>query len=191
MRRIVVSEFMSLDGVIEDPGGAEGYEHGGWAFKFSDPEGEQFKLQEIRDHEALLLGRATYEGFAAAWPDITDEAGFAEKMNGMPKYVVSSTLTSADWNNSTILSGDVVRSVEELKAADGGDILVNGSARLAQTLREHDLVDEWRLMVFPIVLGDGKRLFAGGGDPSLLDLADVQTLGSGTQILTYRPAPSQ
>jgi dihydrofolate reductase len=189
MRRIVVSEFVSLDGVMEDPGGAEGTRHGGWSFQFNDPEGMKYKLQETLAHEALLLGRVTYEGFAQAWPAITDEVGFADKMNSMPKYVVSKTLARADWNNSTILSGDIGEEVTALRQQDGGDILVAGSAALVRELLVRGLVDEYRLMVFPIVLGSGKRLFAGDGASVTLRLADVRSLPSGTLILTYHPAP--
>ncbi|HEY6522809.1 MAG TPA: dihydrofolate reductase family protein [Solirubrobacteraceae bacterium] len=185
MRRIVVTEFVSLDGVMEDPGGAEGRRHGGWTFQFNDPEGMKYKLDETMDHAALLLGRITYDGFAAAWPAMTDEVGFADKMNGMPKYVVSKTLERADWNNSTILRGDIAEEVSALKEQDGGDILVAGSASLVRELLVHDLVDEYRLMVFPIVLGSGKRLFAGEGDAAPLKLVDVKPLKSGTVILTY------
>jgi len=185
MRRIVVTEFVSVDGVMEDPGGAEGFRHGGWTFKFNDPQGMKYKLDETLGHDALLLGRVTYEGFAKAWPGMTDDAGFADKMNSMPKYVVSRTLTRADWNNSTVLDGDLATQVSALKAQDGGDILVAGSATLVRGLTDLGLVDEYRLMVFPIVLGEGKRLFDGVGDAAALTLADVKPLESGTVILTY------
>ncbi len=185
MRRIVVSEFISLDGVIEDPGGSEHTEHGGWSFKFSDPEGMKFKLDEVTAAEALLLGRVTYEGFAAAWPGMKDDVGFAEKMNSMPKYVVSRTLSHGDWNNTTVLSGDVAEEVRALKAQDGGEILVNGSGTLIRELIAHDLIDEYRLMVFPIVLGTGKRLFEDAPGAPVLKLSDLKRLGSGTLILTY------
>jgi dihydrofolate reductase len=189
MRRVVVTEFMTLDGVMEDPGGAEDFEHGGWSFKFPDDEGMKYKLDEVMEFDALLLGRKTYEGFAAAWPGRTDEAGFADKMNSMAKYVVSSTLTEAGWNNSTVISGDVAEEVAKLKEQDGGDILVGGSQTLVQALRKYDLVDEYRLMVFPIVLGSGKRLFTEDtGTPSVLKLTDSKTLSTGTVILTYEPA---
>ncbi len=146
--RIVVTEFVSLDGVMDDPGGSEGFEHGGWSFEINrGEEGDRFKLDEVLEAEAQLLGRVTYEGFAAAWPSITDEAGFAEKMNSMPKYVVSSTLEEPEWNNSTVLRGDVVEEVAKLKQEVDGVILIAGSARLVQALVEHDLVDELRLMV--------------------------------------------
>jgi dihydrofolate reductase len=188
MRRIVVTEFISLDGVIEDPGGAEGFRHGGWSFKFSDPDGMKYKLDETVDHEAMLLGRVTYEGFAQAWPGRTDDVGFAERMNSMPKYVVSKTLTQADWNNSTILSGDLAQEVTALKDQDGGDILVAGSASLVRGLTDLGLVDEYRLMTFPIALGEGKRLFEGISDAVTLNLVDVKPLKTGTVIFTYHRA---
>ena len=187
MRRVVVTEFVSLDGVVEDPGGAEGYEHGGWAFQFErGEEGDKFKFDELMEADAMLLGRRTYEGFAKAWPSMTDEVGFADKMNGMPKYVVSSTLEDADWNNSTILRGDLEDEVSKLKQADGGNILVAGSAQLAQGLAEHDLVDVYRLMLYPVVLGHGKRLFADGPDKSAFRLVDARPVGNdGVLTLTY------
>ncbi|HYZ79651.1 MAG TPA: dihydrofolate reductase family protein [Solirubrobacteraceae bacterium] len=188
MRRVVVTEFVSADGVIEDPGGAEGFRHGGWTFKFNDDEGMKYKLDETLGHDALLLGRVTYEGFAKAWPGMTDEVGFADKMNNMPKYVVSSTLTEATWNNSTILRGDLAEEVGALKAQEGGDILVAGSASLVRGLTDLGLVDEYRLMMFPIALGEGKRLFDGIGDSATLRLADAKPLQSGTVILTYHRA---
>jgi dihydrofolate reductase len=185
MRKVVVTEFVSLDGVMEDPGGAEGTDFGGWTFKFNDAEGMKYKLDEVMDHDAMLLGRVTYEGFAAAWPGMKDEVGFADKMNSMPKYVVSSTLEQAEWTNSTILSGELEREVVALKQQDGGDILVAGSARLVQALSSLGLVDEFRLMVFPIVLGHGKRLFEGVTGTPALELVDLKRLASGTVILTY------
>ena len=154
MGRIVVTEFLSLDGVMEDPGGAEDIKHGGWSFEFErGEEGNKFKLDETLAAEALLLGRETYEGFAAAWP--SREGEFADKFNGMPKYVVSSTLQEAAWNNSTVLRGDVVEEASKLREQLDGDIYVHGSAQLVQALLEHGLVDELRLMVFPVVLGTG------------------------------------
>jgi dihydrofolate reductase len=163
MGKIVVTEFISLDGVIEDPGGAEDYRHGGWTFEFErGSDGDKFKLEELQEAEVQLLGRVTYEGFAAAWPKMEDEAGFATKMNEMPKYVVSSTLERADWQNTTILSGDPADSIPTLKEEVEGVILVAGSATLAQSLIENDLVDELRLMIFPVLLGQGKRLFPEG-----------------------------
>jgi dihydrofolate reductase len=187
MGRIVVTEFVSLDGVIEDPGGAEDFEHGGWSFEINrGDEGDKFKLDEALESEALLLGRVTYEGFAAAWPSRKGE--FADKFNNMPKYVVSSTLGEPEWNNSTVLEGDVVEEVSKLRQQHDGDVVVHGSARLVQTLVDHDLVDELRLMVFPIVLGSGKRLFGDASDKKPLRLVDSKTVGDGVAILTYRPA---
>ena len=181
MGRIVVTEFISLDGVMEDPGGAEGFERGGWVFEIGQgEEGAQFKLEETRNSEALLLGRTTYEGFAAAWPERDGE--FADMFNSMPKYVVSSTLERPEWNNSNVLGGDVVEEVTKLRAAADGDIVVHGSARLVQTLIEHDLVDELRLMVFPIVIGSGKRLFAGTSGTKRLRLAESRSVGDGVVI---------
>jgi dihydrofolate reductase len=188
MRRVVVSEFLSLDGVMEDPGGAEGFAHGGWTFKFQDPEGMKYKLDEVFSHDAMLLGRLTYQGFAAAWPTMTDDVGFADRMNGMPKYVVSTTLKDLEWQNSTLIGDHVVEEVAKLKQQPGQDILVAGSRTLVQTLMAHDLVDEYRLMVFPIVLGSGKRLFGDSDAASVLRLADAKPLDSGTLILTYHPA---
>lgn len=189
MRRVVVSEFVSLDGVMEDPGGAEEFEHGGWCFQFDrGAEGDKFKLDEVMDADALLLGRVTYQGFAKAWPSRTDEAGFADKMNSMPKFVVSTTLEAAEWNNSTLIKGDVAEEVSKLKEQPGGDLLVAGSCSLVHTLMQHDLIDEYRLMVFPVVLGSGKRLFGDGIDMTVLKLVDSQTVSSGVLILTYHRA---
>jgi dihydrofolate reductase len=190
MGKVVVTEFISLDGVIEAPGGGEEYEHGGWSFEVSrGDEGDKFKLDELLEAEVQLLGRVTYEGFAAAWPSMEDDAGFAEKMNGMPKYVVSSTLKTADWNDTTILSGDVVEEVAKLKHQIDGVILVAGSATLVQALIEADLVDELRLMVYPVLLGEGKRLFGPtGGDKKTLKLVDAKAIGDGISLLTYEAA---
>jgi dihydrofolate reductase len=186
MGKIVVTEFVSLDGVMEDPGGAEDFAHGGWTFEFSrGEEGDKFKLDELVEAEAQLLGRATYEGFAAAWPTMEDPVGFADKMNSMPKYVFSSTLEEASWNNSTILSGDFATEIAKLKQEVDGVILVAGSAQLVQGLVANDLIDELRLMVFPVLLGSGKRLFASHPDKKVLRLTDSTTVGDGIAILTY------
>src|SRR4051812_13619856 len=187
MGKITVAEFVSLDGVMEDPGGAEGYEHGGWTFKYPDEEGGKFKFEELMQHDAQLLGRVTYEGFAAAWPDMKDEAGFADKMNSMPKYVVSSTLETGEWNNTTVIKGDLVEEIKRLKAVPGGDLLVAGSAQLVQAIMEHALADEYRLMVYPIVVGKGKRLFKDGMHADL-ELTDSEAFPSGVVLLTYRHA---
>ena len=187
MGRIVVTEFVSLDGVMEDPGGSENFAQGGWSFKISrGDEGDKFKLDEAFASEALLLGRVTYEGFAEAWP--TRDGEFADKFNNMPKYVVSSTLDEPEWNNSTVLKGDIVEEVGKLKREQDGDIVVHGSARLVQTLIEHDLVDELRLMVYPVVLGSGKRLFGDTSDGKPLRLVESKVVGDGVSILIYRPA---
>jgi dihydrofolate reductase len=190
MARIVVSQFVSVDGVVEDPGGSEGWDRGGWAFKFErGPEGDQFKLDEIMASDALLLGRRTYEGFAEAWPSRTGE--FADKFNGMRKYVVSSSMDTADWSNSVVVKPDeLVATVTKLRQEPGGDVLVNGSVQLVEALRADDLVDEYRLMVFPIVLAAGKRLFAGDGATSTLRLVDSKPAGE-CLILTYAPAQAQ
>jgi dihydrofolate reductase len=190
MGKIVVTEFVSLDGVMEDPGGAEDYRHGGWTFKFDrGPDGDKFKLDEAMNAEALLLGRVTYEGFAAAWPSMQGE--FADKFNSMPKYVVSSTLSAPAWKNSTVLGGDIVAEVAKLKDSLAGEISVHGSAQLAQTLLEHGLVDELRLMVFPVVLGSGKRLFAAGEEKKTLRLSSSKTVGEGIAILIFQVAADQ
>jgi dihydrofolate reductase len=184
MAKIIVTEFVSLDGVMEDPGGAESFKHGGWTFEIERGEGDKFKLDETMDTSALLLGRKTYEGFAAAWP--SREGEFADRFNTMPKYVVSSTLHSPEWNNTTVLNGDVVAEIEELKREQDGNIVVHGSAQLVQTLLDNDLVDELRLMVFPVVLGTGKRLFGEMDDKKRLALAESLTVGDGVAILIYR-----
>jgi dihydrofolate reductase len=186
--KIVVSQFVTLDGVFEDPGGSENHEHGGWALQIArGPEGDQFKLDEVMSSDALLLGRVTYEGFAAAWP--SREGEFADKFNNMPKYVVSTTLGEPSWNNTTVIGEDVPGEVAKLKEQEGGDILVNGSGQLVKTLMEHDLVDEYRLMVFPLVLGGGKRAFADGARMTKLRLAEATPVGpDGVVILIYRPA---
>lgn len=193
MGRIVATEFVSLDGVMEDPGGAEGSAHGGWTFRFDrGAEGDRFKLDELQHAEAQLLGRVTYATFAEAWPERQDPMGFADRMNGMPKYVVSTTLRDEDarWENTTVLRGDVVAEIAMLKERMQGDLLVAGSASLVQTLLEHRLLDELRLMVFPIILGSGRRLFGEVSEPPTLVLDGVVTVGEGIVILTYRSSGS-
>ncbi|MGH2920621.1 MAG: dihydrofolate reductase family protein [Gaiellaceae bacterium] len=187
MGRIVVTEFVTLDGVMEAPGGGEDFRHGGWSFEINrGDEGDKFKLDETLSSEALLLGRVTYEGFAAAWP--SREGEFADKFNSMPKYVVSSTLETPEWNNSTVLKGDIAEEVAKLKQEQEGDIVVHGSPQLVHALIEHDLVDEFRLMVFPVVLGSGKRLFGETSDKKPLRLVDSKVVGDGVAILIYQPA---
>ena len=187
MGKVVVTEFITLDGVIQDPGGSGEMERGGWSFEYNrGEEGDKFKLDELNASDAQLLGRITYEGFAAAWPNMKDDAGFAEKMNSMPKYVVSTTITDPEWENTTVISENVPDEVAKLRDQHDGDILIAGSAKLVQSLVDADLVDEWRLMVFPEVLGEGKRLFDGGLPRRKLKLTDDRPLGpDGIRLLTY------
>jgi dihydrofolate reductase len=186
MGKLIVTEFVSVDGVIEDPGGSENWDRGGWAFKYErGPEGDQFKVDETMGSDAMLLGRVTYEGFAEAWP--SREGEFADKFNNMPKYVVSTTLEGPEWTNTTVMSGDLADEVAKLKERHEGDVAVHGSASLVQGLVETGLVDEYRLMVFPVVLGSGKRLFGETGAPAGLKLASSKPAGE-TIILIYEPA---
>jgi dihydrofolate reductase len=185
-RKLIVTEYISLDGVIEDPVGMEGSGLGDWTGPFErGPEGDKFKIGELFDSGAVLLGRATYDTFAAVWPHVTDDTGFAEHINNMPKFVVSNSLERAEWNNTTILRGDGPDQVAKLKMEEGGDILVYGSAALVHALIERDLVDEFRLMVYPTVLGRGKRLFPAGVKLPLA-LEASQKLGSGIMLMRYR-----
>ena len=183
MSRIVVSQFVTLDGVFEDPGGSEGMDRGGWAFRYErGEEGDRFKLDEVMAADGLLLGRVTYEGFAAAWPSRTDEFGFADKFNNMPKYLVSSTLTDPEWNNTRVVTLDEIPELE-------GEILVNGSGRLVDALLDRRLVDELRLMVFPAVLGSGRRLFGKTAAELPFRLVSSTPAGDdGVTILVYQPA---
>ena len=184
MGRIVVSQFITVDGVVEDPGGSEHFERGGWAFQYDrGTVGDQFKLDEVMGSEALLLGRTTYEGFAAAWPSRSGE--FADKFNTMPKHVVSATLRDPEWANTTVIApDDLAAEVGRLREQPGGDVLVNGSVRLVGELEELGLVDEYRLMVFPTLLGAGKKLFGDRGAPAGLVLQSATPAGE-TVILTY------
>jgi dihydrofolate reductase len=187
--KLVVTEFVSLDGVMEDPGGAEDTPNGGWTFRFPSPDGEAFKFEELKASDVQLLGRVTYEEFASAWPAMRESAGeFGERMNSMPKVVVSSTLTDPAWENTTVISGDIPQAVAALKQQYSGDVLVAGSARLVDLLRAHNLVDEYRLMVHPVVLGTGKRLFGDAGGVTDLRLAESRTVGPDVLLCIYRPA---
>ena len=193
MGKIVVTEFISLDGVIEDPGGSEDFEYGGWSFEYDRGEdGDKFKLDELMAADAGLLGRVTYEGFAAAWPERAgdeDLGGFADKINGMPKYVVSTTLKDPEWQNSHVISENVPEEIEKLKGQYDGDIQVAGSATLVKTLVENDLVDQWNLMVFPTILGSGKRLFAEGVPRRKLKLVEDRGVGpDGVRVQIYERA---
>jgi len=189
MGKLIVTEFISLDGIIEDPGGAEGYAHGGWSFRSPAPDSETFKFEELQAADVQLMGRVTYDGFAAAWPAMEEATGeFGRKMNNMPKVVVSTTLTNPEWKNTTVISGNVAAEVARLKEQYAGDVLVPASATLVETLREHDLVDEYRLMVHPVVLGSGKRLFKEGAGGTELELVESRTMGPSVLLLIYRPA---
>ena len=186
MGRIVVSENVSLDGVVEDPSGDEGFERGGWVGRIKDrPAVGKAVLEEALGAEAELYGRRTYEFLAARWP--SRSGALAERLNGLPKYVVSSTLDDPDWNNSTVLKGDVVKEVSELKEEVAGEIVVPGSIRLVRTLLEHDLVDELRLLVFPIVVGAGERLFPEMSAAMHMRLVETEAIGGGVALLTYEP----
>jgi dihydrofolate reductase len=191
MGKVVVTEFITLDGVIESPGGGEGFAHDGWSFKFNrGEEADKFKNDELMAADAQLLGRVTYQGFARAWPSMGGNE-FGDRMNNMPKYVVSNTLSDADatWKNSTVIRGDAASQIARLKEQVARDILIAGSAKLVQFLADHDLVDEYRLKVFPVVLGTGKRLFADLAAPSTMRLVDSKAVGpDGVIILTYQPA---
>jgi dihydrofolate reductase len=186
MGRIVATEFVSLDGVMQAPGG-EDFKYKGWSFDFDrGDDGDKFKLDEALDSEALLIGRVTYESFANAWPN--REGEFADKFNSMPKYVVSSTLKDPEWNNTTVLDGDVVKEVTDLKQRLEGDIYVHGSRRLVGELVENDLVDEIHLMVFPVVLGTGDRVFGETSDKKTMKLVEAKPVGpDGVLVLTYQP----
>src|SRR6266540_7237283 len=188
MGKLVVTEFVSIDGVFEDPGGAEDYEHGGWTFEYDrGDDGNRFKLDEVREAKVQLLGRVTYEGFAEAWPQ--REGPFADKLNSDPKYVVSTTLKDPEWQNTTVISENVPEEITKLKDETDGVILVAGSGTLVRTLLENDLIDELRLMVFPTVLGRGKRLFPDGIDRLKLKLTESRRVGpDGVQVQVYQRA---
>jgi dihydrofolate reductase len=190
MGKIVVTEFVSLDGVIEDPGGVEGFTRGGWSEAVSrGDDGDRFKVGESLDSDALLLGRLTYEVFADAWPSVEGE--LADKLNSMPKYVVSNTLTDPQWNNSTVIDTDLGEAVGKLRTEHDGDIVVHGSSQLVHALLEHDLVDELRLMMYPVVLGAGKRLFGETSDTKSWRLTESKAIGDGVMILIYRSAGAE
>lgn len=179
MGKLVATEYVSLDGVMDEPG------H--WSFDFWSDEAARFKLDELGAAEAQLLGRKTYEGFAAAWPAMQDEAGFADKMNAMPKYVVSATLQTADWTNSHIIRDNVIEEINKLRQRPGGDLLLAGSGALFDTLMQADLIDEYRLMLYPVILGTGLRLFKEGIAKKPLRLTSTRPLSKGVTVLTYEP----
>lgn len=183
MGRIVVTEFLTVDGVMESPQR--------WVPSFWSNETNAYKLDELHSHDAQLLGRATYESFAASWPQRSDPDGFADRMNGMAKYVVSSTLTKPQWNNSSVIDGNLVAAIAKLRALPGRGILVAGSASLVNFLLQNDLADEYRLMIFPIVAGSGKRLFRNAHSQRTLELKETRSLPHGVTVLTYVPAASE
>jgi dihydrofolate reductase len=185
MSQIIVSEFVTLDGVMEAPGGEPGHAHSGWVFDFMSDEQLQYKLEETLEAESLLIGRVTYESFAGAWPERSGD--FADKMNAMPKHVVSTTLRKPEWNNTTVISQDVLGSILRLKERNGGPIVVYGSRTLVHTLMEHDLVDEYRLMIFPVVLGSGRKLFPDTPTKTMLRLVETKPFSSGVVVHTYQP----
>jgi dihydrofolate reductase len=188
MRKVVVTEYVTLDGVFADPGGGEGTKHGGWSFQFWGEEAMKYKFDELFAADALLLGRVTYEGFAKAWPTMTDGGVFADRMNSIPKYVVSTTLKELTWHNSHLIQKNVVEEVAGLKQQEGKDILVAGSGELVRTLMQHNLVDEYQLMVHPVVLGDGERLFKDSSDKTVLKLVGTKSFSSGIVVLSYQSA---
>ena len=188
MGKIIISENVTLDGVIQDPAGVEGFRHGGWVGRIGDrgrEEAANVVLDEALGTEAMLLGRRSYEFLAARWPSRT--GALADRLNSKPKYVVSSTLQDPDWNNTTVLKGDVVTAVSKLKQEVAGDILVAASFQLVHTLLEHDLVDELRLMIYPVVLGAGAQLFGETSDKKPLRLVETRTVDDDLALLTYQP----
>jgi len=187
MRKIIATEYVTIDGVFEDPGGGDKTKYGGWSFAFWSESAGKFKFDELFAADALLLGRVTYEGFAKAWPAMKDEKGFADRMNSIPKYVVSQSLEKPEWNNSHVVKDNVTEEIAKLKDQSGKDILVAGSATLLETLMKADLVDEYRLMVHPVVLGGGRKLFKEGIEKKALQLIGTKTLEKGIVILSYTP----
>ena len=188
MGRIVVTEFVSLDGVMEDPGGSESFRHGGWSFEIArGDEGDKFKLDETFASDALLLGRRTYDIFSSYWPHATDKPG-AKPLNDATKYVASRSHRELEWGPSVLIEGDAAEGIAALKRSDGPELQVHGSGNLIQTLLRHNLVDQYRLWVFPLVIGSGKRLFSDGTVPSGLRLVDSKVSTTGVVIGTYEPA---
>jgi dihydrofolate reductase len=180
MSRVVVTEFVTLDGVMEAPDK--------WSFPYWNEQAAKFKRDELFESDALLLGRVTYQGFADAWPSRTDEEGFADRMNSLPKFVVSTTLNQVDWNNSKLIKSNVAEELARLKQQPGQGILIYGSGQLVNSLMPHGLIDEYRLMVYPLVVGSGKRLFRDGRDTTALKLVETETFSTGVVVLRYHPA---
>ncbi len=186
MRKLIVTELVSVDGVMEAPGGEPNYPHTGWAIDYMGPEQIDFKMHETLEAESLLIGRITYESFLEGWSEQTGE--FADKMNFMPKQVVSTTLKNPEWNNSTVISGDVIDEIKRVKRSDGGSILVAGSRTLVHTLMHNDLVDEYRFMIFPVILGSGLRVFPESPNKTVLQLTDTRSFANGVVSQTYQPS---
>ncbi len=178
MRKVIVSEYVTLDGIMDEPGN--------WSFPFWNEEASRFKFDELRASDGLLLGRVTYQGFAKAWPTMKDTGEYGERMNSLPKYVVSTTLSEVTWNAS-LIKDHIAEAVSRLKQENGQDLLVFGSGQLVHTLMQHDLIDEYRLMVHPVLLGSGKRLFSDGSEKKVLRLVDTRTFSSGIIVLSYQP----
>jgi dihydrofolate reductase len=189
MRNVVAAEYVTIDGVMQDPGGVGEIEHGGWSSKYFDDELAKYQSDQLLASDALLLGRVTFEGFAAAWPSMEEAEGeFAIRMNALPKFVASRTLNEPLAWNGTLLQGDLPEEVAKLKQQPGENLLIYGSGELVNELHPHGLIDEYRLMVFPVTLGGGKRLFREGTDMTALTLTDAEKSSSGVALLTYRQA---
>ncbi len=186
MRKLIATEFITLDGIMEDPGGAEKTKYGGWSGQFWNEEAQKYKYDELFATDALVLGRVTYDGFAAAWPSMADEDGFADRMNSIPKYVASETLDHLEWSNSILIEENIVEQISKLKQEAGQDIIIHGSGELINSLLPHQLIDEIHLMVFPIVLGGGKRLFKETAELNRLQLLETKTFETGVIVLHYQ-----
>lgn len=192
MGKLIVSEFITLDGVIEAPGGEDSLgERSGWSMPYFNEETAKFKLDDLLASDALLMGRVTYQIHAAAWPSMTDEEGFADRMNSLPKYVVSSTLEHVEWNNSRLIRGNIPEEVKKLKQEIQRNILIDGGSDLVNFLMQHDLIDEYRLLVHPVVVGKGKRLFREDSRKQDLRLIEARAFGTGVVALTYQPAETR
>jgi dihydrofolate reductase len=192
MGKIIVSEFITLDGVMEAPGGEDSLgERSGWSIPYFNEETAKFKLDDLLASDALLMGRVTYQIYAAVWPSMTDEEGFADQMNSLPKYVVSTTLEKVEWNNSRLIRGNIPEEVKKLKQEVQRNILIDGGSDLVNLLMQHDLIDEYRLLVHPVVVGKGKRLFREGSQKKELRLIEARALSTGVVALTYQPAETR
>jgi len=187
MRKLVVSEYSTLDGVIEDPGGLDTFKQNNWHFPFFNEDVQKYKFTELAETDVLVLGRRTYQEFAPVWPSVTDETGYADRINHLHKYVFSTTLSQLEWNNSRLIKGDIAEAISKLKQEDGQDIMVFGSSELVYQLDQQNLIDEYRILVHPVVVGRGKRLFRDGNTMQAFKLVSTQQLGSTIVALTYQP----